>query len=286
MTPAWRKLGIVAGGGELPIALAEHCAGEGRDFFVARITPFADPPLVAFPGASHALAAIGARIAALKQAGCDAVTFVGRVPRPDMAHFQIDESGRQYEAAIREAARRGDDEVLRAVVLAHAQAGFQIVGAEQAMAELLAPAGVWGAVQPSELDRADMKQAATVAAALGALDIGQGAVVANGLVLAVEAQEGTDAMLRRCGALPEAIRGTPSARRGVLVKRPKPMQDRRVDLPTIGVKTIEGAAAAGLAGVAVEAGGSFAVRRAAIIEAADKAGLFVCGFSRAEVGEP
>jgi hypothetical protein len=105
------------------------------------------------------------------------------------------------------------------------------------------------------------------------------------LALAVEAQEGTDAMLRRVGELPGAVRGTAGARRGVLVKRPKPMQERRIDLPTIGVRTIEGAALAGLAGVAVEAGGALAVRRSELIAAADRAGMFVYGFTRAEVGE-
>jgi UDP-2,3-diacylglucosamine hydrolase len=112
---------------------------------------------------------------------------------------------------------------------------------------------------------------------LGRLDIGQGAVVVDGLVLAVEAQEGTDAMLARCALLPEALRGVPGARRGVLVKWPKPIQERRVDLPTIGVRTIENAAAAGLAGVAGEAGGVLVLDREAVIAAADRLGLFVAG---------
>jgi len=105
-------------------------------------------------------------------------------------------------------------------------------------------------------------------------------------VLAVEAQEGTDLMLARVAELPARLRGTPEARRGVLVKRPKPIQERRVDLPTIGVRTIDGAARAGLAGVAVEAGGALVVRRDALIEAANRAGLFVYGFGAAEIGEP
>jgi hypothetical protein len=102
--------------------------------------------------------------------------------------------------------------------------------------------------------------------------------VAGGLVLAVEAQEGTDAMLLRVAGLPPAIRGSPDDRRGVLVKRAKPQQERRIDLPTIGVRTIEGAARAGLAGVAVEAGGALVVDRAAVAAAGDAAGVFVIGF--------
>ena len=127
--------------------------------------------------------------------------------------------------------------------------------------------------------------AAKVAHAAGAFDVGQGVVVCDGLVLAVEAQEGTDAMLRRVAELPETVRGSPQSRRGVLLKRPKPIQERRIDLPTIGVRTIEGAIAAGLAGVAVEADGALAVGRADVVAAANRAGLFVYGFTRAEVGE-
>ena len=153
------------------------------------------------------------------------------------------------------------------------------------MADLLAPVGVWGAVRPNDAHLADMKRAAAIAAAIGHYDVGQGVVVCDGLALAVEAQEGTDAMVRRVSELPLTVRGSPDARRGVLVKRPKPIQERRIDLPTIGVRTIKGAAAAGLAGVAVEAGGALAVRRAELVAAADSAGLFVYGFTRAEVGE-
>ena len=114
---------------------------------------------------------------------------------------------------------------------------------------------------------------------LGALDIGQAAVVCRGLVLAVEAAEGTDAMLMRVASLPEALRGTPDHRKGILVKAVKPHQERRVDLPVIGVKTVELAAAAGISGIAVEGRSALIVNRAAVVEAADRLGLFVYGFA-------
>ena len=282
---AWRKLGIIAGGGELPLALAEHCAATGQDYFVARVGPFADAALAAHPGAEHDAGAMGARIAALSHAGCDAIVFIGRVPRMDLSLLRLDEGGAALMAEIRASALKGDDVLLRALVGAHSKAGFNIVGAEQVMAGLAATPGPWGAIAPSARDFADIKQAAEVAAAIGAYDVGQGVVACAGLVLAVEAQEGTDAMLARVGELPAAVRGLPQNRRGVLVKRPKPMQERRIDLPVIGVKTIEASAAAGLAGVAVEAGGVLAVRRAGLVAAADAAGLFVYGFTRTELGE-
>jgi UDP-2,3-diacylglucosamine hydrolase len=118
---------------------------------------------------------------------------------------------------------------------------------------------------------------------MGGLDIGQGAVVCDGLVLAVEAQEGTDRMLERCGELPTAVRGAPQQRRGVLVKRPKPQQERRIDLPTIGPNTIRGASACGLAGVAVEAGACLVLDLDTLLAEADAAGLFVVGFTPADL---
>jgi UDP-2,3-diacylglucosamine hydrolase len=279
---AWAKLGIIAGGGDLPVALAENCASEQRPYFVASVTPFASAALKSHPGAAHDLGAMGARVAALKAAGCDAIVFAGQAPRPDWRTLQLDDGGRAMAPALVAAAAHGDDALLRALIEAHAAAGFRVIGAEEAMAGLLATPGAWGAHAPSDADRADIAQAAKVAAVLGELDVGQAVIVCAGLVLGVEAQEGTDKLLARIADLPPTVRGDPQRRRGVLLKRAKPIQERRVDLPVIGLATIEGAIAAGLAGVAVEAGGALAVRRPEVIAAADQAGLFVYGFTRAD----
>lgn len=277
--PGWRKLGVIAGGGALPVAIAHHCAEQGLAYFIARVAPFADARLEAHPGVTLPLGEVGARIAALKDADCDAITMIGVVTRPDFSNFPIDARGAEVLPHLLAAARAGDDALLRALVAVFEAEGFRVVGAEEALAALLAPAGPLGAYAPGANHLPDLAKAARVAAAIGALDIGQGAVVCDGLVLAVEAQEGTDAMLARVAALPENIRGAGNKRRGVLVKRPKPQQERRVDLPVIGLATVENAAAAGLAGVAVEAGGALVMERAAMIARADALGLFVYGFS-------
>jgi len=282
---SWVKLGIIAGGGELPVMLAEHCAATKRPYFVARIAPYADTALDQHPGVTHGLGLMGARIAALREAGCDVVVLLGQVPRPDLSAVELDDGAKAMIPALLPAFGKGDDVLLRAVLGEFEKAGFRIMGADEVMEDLLARPGAWGIHAPTEKQARDMKLAAKVAAAIGSFDVGQGVVVCDGLVLAVEAQEGTDLMLRRVCELSPAVRGSPDQRRGVLVKRPKPIQERRIDLPTIGVRTIEGAAAAGLAGVAVEAGAALAVRRADIIAAADKAGLYVYGFSRGELGE-
>lgn len=281
----WRKLGVIAGGGELPLVLAEHLAATQRPYFVARVAAMSDPALDKHPGATHGLGAMGARMDAMREAGCDAVVLIGQVARPDLRTLELDDVARAMLPALIAAMPHGDDALLRAVLSEHERAGFRVIGVEQAMSDLLAPAGAWGAITPNAAQLADVAKAAKIAAAIGAYDVGQGVVVCDGLVLAVEAQEGTDAMLRRVGDLPTTLRGTAQARRGALVKRPKPIQERRIDLPTIGVRTIEGAAAAGLAGVAVEAAGALAVRRADIVVAANRAGMFVYGFAPEDVSE-
>ena len=144
---------------------------------------------------------------------------------------------------------------------------------------LLAPLGPLGGRRPKGHVQDDIEKGRAVVQAMGEHDIGQAAVVCDGLVLAVEAAEGTDAMLERVALLPVNLRGTPQGRRGVLVKAPKPKQERRIDLPVIGVHTVERVASAGLAGIAVEAGGALIVTRQTVAEAADRLGVFVCGFA-------
>jgi UDP-2,3-diacylglucosamine hydrolase len=281
----WRKLGLIAGGGELPVALAEYCRQQGRDYYVARVEHLADPALDAHPGATHNLGAIGARMEALKAAGVDAIVLIGQVPRPDMRTLQLDARGQAMVPAVLAAAAKGDDALMRVVLDEHEREGFRVVGADDVMGDLLAAEGAWGTHAPTPQHTKDVVKGAKIAAVIGSFDIAQGVVVCDGLVLAVEAAEGTDQMLARVAGLPAPLRGASDNRRGVLVKRPKPIQERRIDLPVIGVKTVEGAARAGLAGIAVEAHGALVVRREEMIAEADRLGLFVYGFTRTEVGE-
>jgi len=276
---AWAKLGVIAGGGELPVRIVEHCASTGAPYYVARILGVTDAVLSSHPGGDFGLGEMGARFKALREAGCDAVTFVGMVKRPDFKSLKLDGRAALMMPRVLAAARKGDDALLRVLGDEHEREGFRLVGADEVLAALLAPSGAFGAVSPDADQRADIAKGADVAAALGSWDVGQGCVVCDGLVLALEAQEGTDAMLARVAELPVEIRGVDGARRGVLVKRPKPIQDRRIDLPTIGLPTVEAVARAGLAGIAVEAGGALVMQREALIRRADELGLFVYGFT-------
>ena len=174
---------------------------------------------------------------------------------------------------ILKAANSGDDALLRAVVEIFEGEGFKVVGADEVLSVLTRGPGIIGRVTPTAEDAEDILKAFEIAGQIGALDIGQGAVVCKGLVLAVEAQEGTDEMLKRVERLPENIRGDENERRGTLVKRPKPMQETRVDLPTIGVDTIRNAAAAGLKTVAVVEKSALWVNVEDMRELADTLGL-------------
>ncbi len=272
------KLGLIAGGGDLPVALAEACAAVGRPFFVLRLRGFADPAALArFPGAEAGMAELGRIFDLLRKEGCGAVCLAGQVKRPDFSALRPDLRGLRSLPAAIAAARKGDDALLRFLVAEFEGEGFAVEGADQVHAGLTLPPGPLGRHAPGPEHQADLAQALAAGRSVGALDIGQAVVVAGGVVLAVEAQEGTDAMLARTADLPAALRGTADAPRGVLVKWPKPIQERRVDLPTLGPATIEGAAAAGLAGIAGEAGGLLVLKREEVIAMADRLGLFIVG---------
>ena len=272
------RLGLIAGGGDLPLQIARHCVETGRPLFVVRLRGFADPSMDAFPGEVVGLAEVGRCIRVLKAAGCEAVCLAGNVARPDFAALKPDLRGMAMLPRLVLEARRGDDALLRAVLDEFRKEGFAIEGAHEARSDLVLGAGPLGRHAPGPEHQADIRRALEIARRIGELDIGQGAVVCDGLVLAVEAQEGTDAMLRRVAEeVAPALRGEAGRRRGVLAKAPKPIQETRVDLPTIGPATVRGAARAGLAGLVGEAGRTLVLDREGLVALADELGLFVLG---------
>ena len=270
MTAGPAKLGLIAGGGTLPILLAHRCRAAGRPLFVIRLRGFADPELSAFEGAEAGVAEFGRIFTQLRTAECESVCLAGIVSRPDFAALKPDWRGLAALPAAIAAAAKGDDALLRFLVEEFEREGFGVEGAETVDAGLTLPPGPLGRLEPNAAQGTDIDLALEAARRTGAMDQGQAAVAANGMVVAEEGLDGTDAMLRRCVGLPQA-------RGGVMAKAPKPIQERRVDLPAIGVNTVENAAAAGLAGIAGEAGAVLVLDRAAVIAAADRLGLFVVG---------
>jgi len=274
------KLGLIAGGGDLPQAVAQRCEAEGRDLYVVRLEGFADPHLARWPGGDFGMAQIGAILKALKKTGCGAVCLAGIVNRPDFKALKPDFKGATLLPGIVAAAAKGDDALLRKILSVFEAEGFAVEGADDILGGETLPAGALGRIVPTPEQLADLHKALLVAEKSGELDIGQGAVVCDGLVLAVEAQEGTDAMLARVAGLPADLRGSPAAAKGALGKAPKPIQDLRVDMPVIGPRTVELAAQAGLAGVGGVSGRLILIDRRAIVAAADRLGLFVWGETR------
>jgi DUF1009 family protein len=272
-------LGIIAGGGDLPLAIAAECA---RPVFIVALTGSAAEDIAKFPHEFAGIGETGKIFRLLHAHNCSDVILAGKVSRPAWSDVKVDAKGAFAAPKIIAAALKGDDALLRTIASMFEKEGFHIVSAAEAAPALLSGDGTITKAAPSQRDLSDIAAAARIVRELGVLDIGQAAIVCEGLPLAVEAAEGTDAMIRRVIDLPQNIRGTPAKRRGVLVKAPKPIQDRKTDLPVIGVQTVENVAAAGLAGIAVEAGGALIVNRNAVIEAANAAGLFVTGFSRAQ----
>lgn len=272
-----RKLGLIAGGGDLPVEIARHCERSGRPLFVIRLKGFAGATLDPYAGAEVGIAELGKCFKALKRAGCQAICLAGNVSRPDFAALIPDLRGLKALPAVVAAAGRGDDALLRAVLGEFEKEGFAIEGAHQVMEDLALAAGPLGARRPTAAEMGDVTRAMAVARAIGGLDVGQAAAVCRGLVLAVEAAEGTDAMLARVAGLPAHLRGAPGAGVGVLAKAPKPIQETRVDLPTIGPATVRAVAAAGLAGIVGEAGGLLVLEREAVIALADELGVFILG---------
>jgi len=271
------KLGLIAGGGGLPVEIAQHCERSGRPLFVIRLKGFAGADLSPYAGAEVGLAELGKCLKALKRAGCRSICLAGNVARPDFGSLVPDLRGLMLLPKVISAARKGDDALLRLLVGEFEKEGFAVEGAHEVMDDLSLPEGPLGTHMATDDNLADARKALEVARAVGRLDVGQAAVVAHGLVLAVEAQEGTDALLARVAELPAHLRGRPGQGLGVLAKAPKPIQETRVDLPTIGLATVQGVARAGLAGIVGEAGRLLVLDREAVIALADELGVFILG---------
>lgn len=268
------KLGIIAGGGDLPGRLVQVCQDNRRGVFVVALQGHTDPRAV--EQAEHVWVRLGDCIKAvepLRAAGVEELVLAGPIKRPSLVELR---PSRQVAGFLAKLGRHafGDDGLLSAIVKAlEEEGGFKVIGVDDVVGGLLAPAGPFGRHHPDDVAAADIERGIAVARALGAVDVGQSVVVQQGMVLGVEAAEGTDALLARCGLLRREGPG------GVLVKLKKPNQERRADLPTIGLQTLHAAAEAGLRGIAIEAGGALVLDRDAMVEAADEAGLFVVGIT-------
>ncbi len=282
MTPQRKgRLGIIAGSGLLPFYVAEAARKAGENPLIIQLKNEAEG---GFDGFDHATIGVGDMAGLrdlLSRHGIGRVVLSGGVKRrpewreihPTIATLV------KLPSVIRTLMSGGDDAVLQMVIKLIEAHGAEVIGAHAVVPDLVATLGPLGSVRPGDDDLRDIARGAEAAIALGALDVGQGAVTVGGRIVALEGVEGTDQMLERVARLRTEGRIS-SRRRGVLVKMCKPTQDERADLPTIGRSTVMNAAKAGLAGIAVEAGRALVLERAEMIAVADEAGLFVCGIDR------
>ncbi|WP_104071997.1 LpxI family protein [Albidovulum inexpectatum] len=267
------KTALIAGQGALPAILARALARNGTDHLVAEME--------GFPCGIRAPEPVRFRIERLvpfldhlADHGVERVVMAGAIRRPRVEAELVDPRTATLLPRLIGAFGKGDDALLREVIGIFEDWGLTVVGADAIAPELVPPAGVLVG-QPSDADARDVERAAELVSGLGRLDVGQGAVVAQGLCLGLESLPGTDAMLRFVAAEAADLRPDPNGARGVLFKAPKPGQDRRIDLPTIGPETVRGAARAGLAGIAWEAGGVILLQREDVERLATEAGLFL-----------
>jgi DUF1009 family protein len=262
-------LGVVAGGGRLPLLIAETAGNQGRGVHIVAIRGEADTAIERFPHSWVRWGEIGRMLACLRRAGCGELVIAGGVRRPDLFALRPDGGLVRHLPHIVRLLAGGDDSVLQRVVRFFEAAGFAVRGAHEVVPGLLAEEGQIGGVALGEAQLADARLGFAVRRALQGVDAGQAVVVGGGRVLAIEGAEGTDGMLQRLARS--------GARPGVLAKGPKPGQELRIDMPAIGPRTIRNAAAASLAAVVVEASGVLLLDRAELLAAAAAAGCAVYG---------
>jgi DUF1009 family protein len=276
--PMSSPVGLIAAGGVLPFAVAEQLAARGGVPVLFAIRGACDEKRVA-PFRHHwiSLGQIG-RLAKLARAeGCRDLVFIGALVRPSLSEIRLDLGTLRVIRQVWAAFRGGDDHLLSGIGRVFERDGFRMLGIKDVAPKLLVPQGTLTSRAPDAEAAADIARGREVLRALSPFDIGQAAIVIDGHVVGVEDIEGTDGLLARIARLREAGRVRAKPGRGVLVKAPKAGQDLRYDLPAIGPQTVEGAAKAQLAGIAVVAGNTLLAEPQATIEAADAARLFVAG---------
>jgi UDP-2,3-diacylglucosamine hydrolase len=273
-------IGVIAAGGAMPFAVADSLVARGFRPVLFALKGVCDPVAVArFRHHWIALGQLGRAAKLFRAEGCRDLIFIGALVRPALSELRLDWGTLRAIGRVAAALRGGDDHLLSGIGRIFEQDGFRMVGIGDVAPDLLAPEGCFTRAAPDENALADIARGREVLRALGPFDIGQAAIMIDGHVVAVEDIEGTDGLMARVARLRAEGRIRASTARGVLVKAPKSGQDLRYDLPTVGPKTVEGAAAAGLAGIAIVAGRTLVAEPQAMIEAADAAGIFVTGLS-------
>ena len=270
---------IICGGGTFPFTVADAVLRQGRKVVLFAVSGWADASHVErYPHYWSHIVQFGRFVRLARKEGCRDVIFIGSLVRPGIRQLvSFDWTTVRVLPRVIRHFYGGDDHLLTGVARIFEDHGFRLLGAHEVAPEILVAEGSLGQFRPAEQDTADIARGLSVLRAMGPYDIGQAVVVAHNQVVALEAAEGTDQMLMRVAELRRSSRLRTPVGAGVLVKAPKPGQDRRFDLPSIGPRTIDGVAQAGLAGIAVVAGGAIVAEPQIVVQKADQAKVFVAG---------
>lgn len=269
---------VIAGTGDLPRRIAEARRDAGLPYLLVIFPDCWEDWMAEHPHQLHRFEKVGSLFRALRRADARHVVFAGAMNRPRIRPWAMDAKALTVAFRVLAMLRRGDDAMLRGLASIFEGEGLTMLGPTDILGgKVTVPAGPMGRHAPGKADLEDAARGRAIVNAVGALDVGQGAIVANGLCLGVEAIEGTDLMLARVAELPADRRRTAPPPCGVLYKGPKPGQDMRLDMPIIGPATLEGAAKAGLAGIVVAADRTLVAEPEALRRRADELGLFVYG---------
>jgi UDP-2,3-diacylglucosamine hydrolase len=274
-------LAILCGAGAFPLEVAGEARRAGREPFLVGIVGATDSAIEAYPHVWVRMGEVGKLFSALRTRAIAELVIIGAMTRPELVELRLDWGAVKRAAGLAQLFRRGDNGLLAGIAQIMEREGVRVVGAHEVAPRLLAPLGPIGARTASVEDETDIALGVGLLGALSTFDAGQGAIVAAGRVLAIEAAEGTDAMLARVSEMRTNGRLRLAGPAGILVKAPKRGQDLRLDMPAIGPKTVEGAVRAQLRGVAIAAGRVLVLERELCARKADAAGLFVAGFAYA-----
>jgi DUF1009 family protein len=268
-------IAIICGGGAFPAAVADAVTKRGRSVHLFLLRGYADPALARYPHEWIKLGSAAKYMNARHSHGARELVVIGSVVRPRLWQIGFDWKSLLYLPQIAKLFLGGDNSLLSGLARIFEEHGLKLRGAHEVAPELLMPAGLATRIEPTDRERGDIEVGSKLLHALDSFDVGQAVVVAGRRIVAIEGAEGTAGLLARVAEMRRSGRLKLAEREGVLVKLPKPSQDRRIDLPAIGTDTIVQAKEAGLAGIAVEAGGSLVLDAQQFVETADAAGLFV-----------
>ena len=276
-SPMTKTLGIIAGEGEMPITVMKSAVLKKIPFVVLNISKRKIRRKSNIKVINLTVGEIGKGIDFLKKHKCQKIVFAGKPNRPKFSELKIDYKGLKYLPKIMSSLKIGDSAIFSSIINIFESQGFQVIAPQDIADDLVSKENFLTNKKPNKQDILDIKKGISIMKSIGKFDIGQAIIVSNGLTVAIEGIEGTDLLIKRSKILLDKL-GSKSKKQGVLVKLPKPTQDRRIDLPTIGTRTVKLCQKINISGIAIQSNGTIILEKTKTIKSANQKGLFLFGF--------